>query len=68
MGKKRIVEEKKEETRSEKSTSGVSKPAKNKVSNGTLYIRSTYNNTLMTLTDKNGNALFASSSEARPWA
>ena len=34
------------------------------MSNGTLYIRSTYNNTVMTLTDKNGNALFASSSGA----
>src|SRR3989344_2145455 len=72
MGKKRITEEKKEET------AGAAKPAsppslagkaagkssKDKVSNGTLYIRSTYNNTLMTLSDKSGNALFASSSGA----
>lgn len=81
MGKKRIVEEKKEiagETKpavskaspskpaSSASLAGkpASKPAKVKVSNGTLYIRSTYNNTLMTLTDKNGNALLASSSGA----
>ena len=41
-------------------------PPKVKVSNGTLYIRSTYNNTLMTLADKSGNALFASAAE--PWA
>ncbi|MEK7069905.1 MAG: 30S ribosomal protein S11 [Patescibacteria group bacterium] len=42
----------------------TAKVSKVKVSNGTLYIRSTYNNTLMTLTDKNGNALFSSSSGA----
>ena len=69
MGKKRITEEKKEEKAGvvkPASSAGKSagKSAKIKVSNGTLYIRSTYNNTLMTLTDKNGNALFASSSGA----
>jgi len=65
MGKKRITEEKKEETAGAvKPASSAGKSAKVKVSNGTLYIRSTYNNTLMTLTDKNGNALFASSSGA----
>lgn len=67
MGKKRIIEEKKDiagETKSVVSKASSSKPAKIKVSNGTLYIRSTYNNTLMTLTDKKGNALFASSSGA----
>ena len=72
MGKKRITEEKKEEKAgavkpaSPASLAGKSagKSSKVKVSNGTLYIRSTYNNTLMTLTDKSGNALFASSSGA----
>jgi small subunit ribosomal protein S11 len=65
MGKTKIIKEKSE-------IAGEAKPApaskaktpKVKVSNGTLYIRSTYNNTLMTLTDKSGNALFASSSGA----
>ena len=42
-------------------------PQRVKVSNGSLYIRSTYNNTLMTLTDKNGNALFAFQ-QREPWA
>lgn len=72
MGKKKIIEAKKDEIAggakpaSPASSAGKSagKPAKVKVSSGTLYIRSTYNNTLMTLTDKNGNALFASSSGA----
>ena len=75
MGKKRITEEKKEKAggphnpASSASSASLAdksagKSAKVKVSNGTLYIRSTYNNTLMTLTDKNGNALFASSSGA----
>lgn len=85
MGKKKIIEAKKDEiaggakpvaggavsakpapSPSPASSAGKSagKSAKVKVSNGTLYIRSTYNNTLMTLTDKNGNALFASSSGA----
>ena len=65
MGKKRITEEKKEEKAgAAKPASSAGKSAKVKVSNGTLYIRSTYNNTLMTLTDKKGNVLFASSSGA----
>ena len=65
MGKKRITEEKKEEKAGVvKPASSAGKSSKVKVSNGTLYIRSTYNNTLMTLTDKSGNALFASSSGA----
>lgn len=69
MGKKRIIEEKKDDmvgADKPASSAGKSagKSAKVKVSNGTLYIRSTYNNTLMTLTDKKGNALFASSSGA----
>lgn len=77
MGKKRIIKEKDETTsanpageagKTASSASLTDKPAvkssKIKVSSGTLYILSTYNNTLMTLTDKSGNALFASSSGA----
>lgn len=40
------------------------KTAKVKVSGGILFVQSTYNNTLMSVTDKNGNAIFASSSGA----
>ena len=67
MIKKKITTEKEIKSDKTKPVVDVAKPTKTvkvKVSNGTLYIRSTYNNTLMTLTDKNGNALFASSSGA----
>ena len=75
MGKKKIIETKDEVAGGQKPVAGgasktaspassAGKSAKVKVSNGTLYIRSTYNNTLMTLADKSGNALFASSSGA----
>ena len=65
MGNKKIIEAKKDEAAGgSKPASSAGKSAKVKVSNGTLYIRSTYNNTLMTLADKSGNALFASSSGA----
>lgn len=64
MGKKKIIEAKKDEVAGGAKPVVAGKSAKVKVSSGTLYIRSTYNNTLMTLTDKNGNALFASSSGA----
>lgn len=63
MGKKRIV---KTESEGEE---GVSKNAqtassKKRVESGLLFVRSTYNNTMLTLTDKKGNALGSSSSGA----
>lgn len=68
MGKKKIT------TKEEVAGEGVQKTketkvptvktAKVKVSGGILFVQSTYNNTLMSLTDKNGNALFWSSSGA----
>jgi len=67
MSNKKITTEKEIKSDKTKPVVGVAKTvkvSKVKVSNGTLYIRSTYNNTLMTLTDKNGNALFSSSSGA----
>ncbi len=60
MGKKRIV-------KTEGETSEVAKGAaekgstKKRLESGVLYVRSTYNNTALTLTDKKGN-VFASSS------
>lgn len=73
MGKKKIIT--KEETAAESSsaeqkgakgdketkTSPV-KTAKIKVTGGILRVQSTYNNTLISLTDKKGNAMFWSSS------
>lgn len=61
MGKKRIV--KTEEQTSEgvkQETSVVS--TKKRVESGLLYVRSTYNNTELVLTDKKGNVLATSSS------
>lgn len=63
MGKKRIIKK-------EDAPAGEQKPkplapvsaAKKKVTSGTLYVQSTYNNTLINLTDKNGNSLFWSTS------
>ena len=64
MGKKRIIK---------KGTSGVdqdmrarslSRLPKNKIEKGILHIQSTYNNTLLTLTDVRGNAIMQSSAGA----
>jgi len=61
MGKKRIV-------KTENSTEEAAVPqkknesSKKKIERGILYVQSTYNNTLVTVTDKTGKAIFASSS------
>ncbi len=63
MGKKRIVTE---EGKANKD--GVAAPAKKtskkRVEAGILYVQSTYNNTMVLVTDTKGNALFASSAGA----
>jgi len=64
MGKKRIVKKSGGEVNSEMHSKSLSRAAKKKVDAGTLFIQSTYNNTLALLADKNGNALAASSSGA----
>jgi small subunit ribosomal protein S11 len=63
MGKKRIVttEEKGATTKSAQTTKASSKK---RVDSGILYVQSTYNNTMVLLTDKKGNALMASSAGA----
>jgi len=60
MGKKKIVqkEEAKEnapQPKSEGLKTAVS--AKNRVENGRIYIQASYNNTLVTVTDNNGNVV-----------
>ena len=63
MGKKRIVKTESEAGEGvQKSTQSVS--SKKRVESGMLYVRSTYNNTMLTLTDKKGNVLGFSSSGA----
>ncbi len=62
MGKKRIVRKQGSSVNAGLRARALSRIAKKKVDRGTLYIQATYNNTIITLTDKKGNALMASSS------
>lgn len=63
MGKKRIV--KKGETGSERARTAASKKlSRKKLDRGILYVKSTYNNTNVVLTDTKGNAVISSSSGA----
>ena len=67
MGKKRIIKTEGSEAAGDKAEAPKAAPVKavkNKISNGILFVTSTYNNTLMTLADGEGNALFWSSSGA----
>jgi small subunit ribosomal protein S11 len=60
MGQKKVVEKKAEETKETESKSvaksALAKKYKN-VENVRIYINSTYNNTIITVTDLNGNVL-----------
>lgn len=61
MGKQRIVTKSETETAGDKPASSA-RASKRRVESGTLYVRSTYNNTALLLADLKGNALgFASS-------
>lgn len=67
MGKKRIV--KTEETKTEGAPKAqAAKASKKKVDTGVLHVRSTFNNTVVLLTDTAGNALISSSSGALGFA
>jgi len=61
MGKKRIVKEGETDQAGAK-VSGVVTSSKKKVEAGVLYVKSTFNNTALLLTDEKGNALAWSSS------
>lgn len=63
MGKKRIAQKEGENTEASGKSSS-SRLSKKRVTSGTLYVQSTYNNTMLLLADKSGNALAASSSGA----
>ena len=63
MGKKRII------TKGEAGAEGAAvkaapKSSKRRIESGKLYVQSTYNNTLVTVTDRQGGVLMASSSGA----
>jgi len=62
MGKKRIV--KTGDTKEAAKAAPEAKKSKRRVDSGILYVQSTYNNTMVLLTDKKGNALLASSAGA----
>ncbi len=62
MGKKRIIKKKGTSVNEGLRRRALSRAAKKKVDKGTLNIQATYNNTIVTLTDKKGNTLMASSS------
>jgi small subunit ribosomal protein S11 len=64
MGKKRIVKKSGSELDQGLKSRSLSRLPKKKVAAGTLHVRSTYNNTLVTLSDKAGNSIMSSSSGA----
>ncbi len=64
MGKKRIVKKQGGSVDSGLKSRSLSKAVKRKVELGTLFVQSTYNNTLISLGDRNGNIICASSSGA----
>lgn len=82
MGKKRVIEKKEEGVKKEAAVSHVPKAGKKKkgatsVETGRIYIRSSYNNTMMTVTDMKGGVVawatagalgFAGPKKATPFA
>lgn len=62
MGKKRIIKKTGTTVNEGLRARALSRAARKKVDRGTLNIQATYNNTIVTLTDKRGNTLMASSS------
>lgn len=62
MGKKRIIRKKGTSVNEGLRSRALSRAAKKKIDRGTLFIQATYNNTIITLADKKGNTLVASSS------
>lgn len=70
MGKKRVVKQSKEELLSEKDDvdkaieKSLKTRVKRKIREGKVYINSSYTNTLMTLTDMEGNTLASTSAGA----
>lgn len=61
MGKKRVIKKIGGEKAGAKSGSTISRVLKRKLASGTLHIQSTYNNTRVSLTDKEGNMIAATS-------
>jgi small subunit ribosomal protein S11 len=64
MGKKRVIKKTAEEIREGTRVASLSRLSKKKISQGILHIQSSYNNTLMFLTDGKGELLAWSSAGA----
>ena len=64
MGKKRIIKKNSSGVDSSLKARALGKGLRKKVTEGILYVESTYNNTRVTLTDKTGNSLAWSTSGA----
>jgi small subunit ribosomal protein S11 len=62
MGKKRIIKKQGTSVNEGLRSRALSRATKKKVDRGTLNVQATFNNTIVTLTDKKGNTLMASSS------
>jgi small subunit ribosomal protein S11 len=64
MGKKRIITKGETETKATTAPAPVAavKVSKKRVDSGKLYVQSTYNNTLVSVSDRQGNILMSSSS------
>lgn len=62
MGKKRIIKAKGKGIDRSLKNRALSRTSRKKIASGTLYIKATYNNTLVSLTDKEGNLVAMSSS------
>jgi small subunit ribosomal protein S11 len=64
MGKKKISNKSKNTDTSAQKAGTLGKVPKKKLSTGVLYVQSTYNNTLINFTDKDGNSIMHLSSGA----
>jgi len=64
MGKKRIITKGEAEAKTGEAPKAAVKSSKKRVESGKLYVQSTYNNTLVSVSDRQGNVLMASSSGA----
>jgi small subunit ribosomal protein S11 len=64
MGKKRIVKKQGGSVDQGLKNRSLAKTPKKRIAHGILHIQSTYNNTIVSLTDAQGNLAFASSSGA----
>jgi len=62
MGKKRIIKKQGASVNQGLRSRALSRATRRKADRGTLHIQATYNNTIVTLSDKQGNTLMASSS------